>query len=56
MFKIRQVRKIFKSKLKYSQAFDEIYQKSIQQKELFWSEQAEKISWMKPFDKVFGIN
>lgn len=55
MFKVCQKLSKFKlNKFKYSRVFDDIYKRSIHEKEEFWAEQAEGISWIKPFEKVFG--
>ena len=37
-------------------AYDEMYQRSIQENEAFWSEQAQRIDWMKPFTQVKDVS
>ncbi|SVA29228.1 uncharacterized protein METZ01_LOCUS82082 [marine metagenome] len=37
-------------------AYDEMYQRSIQENEAFWSEQAQRIDWIKPFTQVKDVS
>ena len=41
-----------KSHIKSMEQYKEMYQKSINQPEAFWAEQAERLNWFKKWDKV----
>ena len=37
-------------------AFDEVYQRSIKQPEVFWAEAAEGVDWIKPYEQVLDAS
>ena len=45
-----------KAFIKSSRNYDEIYTKSIDKSDQFWSEVAKRISWFKSWDKVSSVD
>ncbi len=49
-------KKIIADSLINNQDYKEMYRRSIEEPEIFWREQAEKLEWIKPFTKVKNVS